>query len=68
MFHAYYPMILLERLHFPLGPLFERFFILGGPRGTQHKKTSKLRLNELIQFIFCRLSNLEAILVKIDIE
>jgi hypothetical protein len=29
-----------------LGPFFERFYILGGPRGTQQEKTSKLRPSE----------------------
>jgi hypothetical protein len=28
-----------------VGPSFERFFILGGPRGTRQKKTSKYGLN-----------------------
>jgi hypothetical protein len=34
-----------RRLEF-LGPFFERFFILGGPRGTRQKKLQKLGLNE----------------------
>jgi len=29
-----------------MGPVFERFFILGGPRGTHQKKTSKFRPDE----------------------
>jgi hypothetical protein len=30
-----------------LGPFFERFYILDGPRGTRRKKLQKLRLNEI---------------------
>jgi hypothetical protein len=29
-------------------PFFERFFILGGPRGFRRKKTSTVRPNELM--------------------
>jgi hypothetical protein len=49
-----------------LGPFFERFFILGRPRGTQQEKTSNKELKQKATFVFFILSTRLSLTIRVD--